>query len=199
MTPTPARRRFRRAHVLAIGAALFLAPIAIGVLFVEDSPALAENAGGANPDAGAAPAPAGSGLGGNGIGNGNGNGAAAARSPNVKIIFKINPPTRAIVSWGKRRLGIIKGKEPLIIERPRDSGPLDVVVRAEGCLPVHTRAYTFTSSVVAVKVTPIDKKNTLFGYREEVTDVDGGAGSGATPDGGVAPPVPPTPPAPPTP
>lgn len=185
-----AGRRFRRAQVLALGAAIVAAPTVLGVLFVEDSPALAENAGAANagaanPDAGA-PAPAAAPV---QIGNGNGNGGAV-RLPNVKIIFKINPPTRATVSWGKRRLGIIKGKEPLIIERPRDSGPLDVVVRAEGCLPVHTRAYTFTSSVVAVKVTPVDKKNTLFGYREEVTDADGGAGPGASPDGGVPPPAP---------
>jgi hypothetical protein len=82
------------------------------------------------------------------------------------VVFKTVPPTQATVSWGKKRLGIIKPKVPLVVERNRDSGPLDVVVHAEGCLPVHSRVYTFTDSVLAVKVTPLDKKNTLFGYKE---------------------------------
>ena len=67
--------------------------------------------------------------------------------------------------------------------RPRDSGPLDVVVRAEGCIPVQTRAYTFEDSKVAVKVTPNDQKNTLLGYREEIP-ADGGMPAG-NPDAGV--------------
>jgi hypothetical protein len=103
-------------------------------------------------------------------------------SAKVKIVFKVVPPTNATVTWGKKRLGLIKPRAPLIIERPRDSGPLDVVVRADGCLPVHTRAYTFTDSTVAVKVTPPDKKNTLFGFREAPPDEDGGAGG---PDAGM--------------
>lgn len=171
--------RPRSSRALVAGAVVLAILAVAGALSIGWSRALAETAPVATPDAGVpATAP--------------GNGAAAARSPNVKIIFKINPPTRATVSWGKKRLGLIKGKEPLIVERPRDSGPLDVVVRADGCLPVHTRAYTFTTSVVQVKVTPIDKKNTLFGYREEVTEADGGTGPGpgSTPDGGVAPPTP---------
>lgn len=114
---------------------------------------------------------------------------ARAPSPTVKIVFKINPPTKATITWGKKKLGLIKPKDRLVVERPRDSGPLDVVVRAEGCLPVHTRAYTFTDSVVNVKVTTIDKKNTLFGYREAPPpDADGGTTSApGNPDGGVVP------------
>jgi hypothetical protein len=54
-----------------------------------------------------------------------------------------------------------------VLERPRDSGPLDLTIHASGFLPVHTRAYTFTDSRVAVKLTPPSEKNTLFGYREE--------------------------------
>jgi len=110
---------------------------------------------------------------------------AAAPSPNVRIVFTVLPSTKkATVMWGKKRLGVIEKGKPLIVARPRDSGPLDVIVRAEGCLPVQTRAYTFADSKVAVKVTPLDQKNTLLGYREEMPP-DGGALPSGGPDGGV--------------
>jgi hypothetical protein len=73
---------------------------------------------------------------------------------------------------------------PLTVERPRDSGPLDVMVRADGYVPVQTRAYTFADGKVAVKLTPIDQKNTLLGYREEVPSADGGVAPSAAPGGG---------------
>lgn len=105
-------------------------------------------------------------------------------SKNVRIVFTVLPSTKkATVSWGKKKLGVIAPHAPLIVQRPRDSGPLDVVVRAEGCVPVQTRAYTFEDSKVAVKVTPNDQKNTLLGYREEIPE-DGGVPAG-NPDAGV--------------
>jgi hypothetical protein len=107
--------------------------------------------------------------------------AASPQKDTVRIVFKVFPPSKATVTWGKKKLGFIKPKESLVIQRPRDSGPMDVVVRAENCLPVHTRAYTFTDSVVSVKVTPLDKKNTIYGYKE-VPPEDGGTGG---PDGGM--------------
>jgi hypothetical protein len=108
--------------------------------------------------------------------------APKPQGPNVRIVFTVLPSTKkATVSWGKKKLGVIGPKAPLIVTRPRDSGPLDVVVRAEGCVPVQTRAYTFEDSKVAVKVTPNEQKNTLLGYREELPP-DGGASS---PDGGA--------------
>jgi hypothetical protein len=118
-------------------------------------------------------------------------GVALPLSPNVKVVFQTVPPEKAMVFWGKKPLGIINRipKRSLIIERPRDSGPMDVVVRAKGFLPVHTRAYTFTDTKVFVKLTPVEEKKTLFGYREEIPDA-------GVPDGGapafVGPPAPPT-------
>jgi hypothetical protein len=110
---------------------------------------------------------------------------AAPPAANVRIVFTVLPSTKkATVMWGKKRLGIIEKGKPLIVARPRDSGPLDVIVRADGCLPVQTRAYTFADSKVAVKVTPLDQKNTLLGYREELTP-DGGVVPSGGPDGGV--------------
>jgi hypothetical protein len=111
---------------------------------------------------------------------------AAPPSANVRIVFTVLPSTKkATVMWGKKKLGVIEKGKPLIVARPRDSGPLDVIVRAEGCLPVQTRAYTFADSKVAVKVTQPDQKNTLLGYREEMTLPDGGAMSSSGPDGGA--------------
>jgi hypothetical protein len=118
-------------------------------------------------------------------------GAAAAPKPpsaNVRIVFTVLPSTtkKATVTWGKKKLGIIAPHAPLIVQRPRDSGPLDVVVRADNCVPVQTRAYTFEDSKVLVKLTPNDQKNTLLGYREELPANDGGVGPAAgNPDAGV--------------
>jgi hypothetical protein len=115
-------------------------------------------------------------------------------APTVRIVIKVVPPNNATVTWGNKRLGIIKPKAPLIFERPRDSGPIDVVVKSQGYVTVHTRAYTFTNNVLAVKLTPVDKKNTIYGYREEVPpETDGGVpgavppvpGAPATPDAGA--------------
>jgi hypothetical protein len=108
--------------------------------------------------------------------------AAAPLSKKVRITFTVLPPKeKAMVFWGRRRLGPIAPHQPLIVERPRDSGPLDVIVRAQGFLPVQTRAYTFADSKVAVKLTPPDQKKTLLGYREAPPDA--GAASN-TPDAG---------------
>lgn len=90
------------------------------------------------------------------------------------------PPVDASVRWGKTRLGVIAPKRPLVIVRPRDSGPLDVVITAEGFLPVHTRAHTFSDTKVMVKLTPPDQIVTLLGYR---VPIDAGvpiAGMGGT-------------------
>ena len=84
----------------------------------------------------------------------------------VRITIQTVPPRKAMVKWGRKSLGMIPVPHPLVVERPRDTGPLDLVIRATGYLPVHTRAYTFSDSRVAVKLTPPEEKNKLFGYRE---------------------------------
>jgi hypothetical protein len=81
------------------------------------------------------------------------------------VVFIVQPSVQATVSWGRKRLGIIKPGSPLVITRPRDSGPLDVVVQAQGYLPVQTRAYTFNDSKMLVKLTKPEASNTLLGYR----------------------------------
>jgi hypothetical protein len=83
----------------------------------------------------------------------------------ARIMFSTIPPTNASVTWGKKLLGRIGPKQPLVILRPRDSGPLDVTVSAPGYLPVQTRAHTFADTHIQVKLTTPDQKPTLFGYR----------------------------------
>jgi hypothetical protein len=91
----------------------------------------------------------------------------AAKADTVRIAIQTVPPRKAQVKWGRKSLGIIPAPRPLVVERPRDSGPMDLAIRASGFLPVHTRVYTFTDSRVSVKLTPPSEKNKLFGYREE--------------------------------
>jgi hypothetical protein len=152
-----------RVGLAALAVVLVIAPLALVAL----------------ADDGAAPAPAPAPA-----------GAAAPAAPKppsatVRIVFTVNPSTKkATVNWGKKKLGVIAPHAPLIVQRPRDSGPLDVIVRSDGCVPVQTRAYTFEDSKVSVKLTPNDQKNTLLGYREELPSADGGV-TAANPDGGV--------------
>ncbi|HVZ73555.1 MAG TPA: hypothetical protein VHJ20_14350 [Polyangia bacterium] len=101
----------------------------------------------------------------------------------VKVTLVANPPApRVLVLWGKRRLGFIMPKQPLVLQRPRDSGPMDLVLQSDGFLPVQTRAFTFGDNKITVKLTPLAEKNTLIGYRQELPpDVP----PGVPPDGGA--------------
>lgn len=86
----------------------------------------------------------------------------------ARITFTTVPAVQATVSWGTAKLGRITPQAPLIVKRPRDSGPLDVIVRANGFLPVHTRAHTFADNKLQVKLTRPDQKSTLLGYRAPI-------------------------------
>ena len=86
----------------------------------------------------------------------------------ARIVFTTVPLTNATVTWGKTRLGVISPSQSLVIVRPRDSGPLDVMVRAPGYLPVQTRAHTFADTRIVVKLTKPDQTQTLVGYRAPI-------------------------------
>jgi hypothetical protein len=110
----------------------------------------------------------------------------APPSNTVKItIITVPQAKKVMVLWGKKRLGIIAPHQPLILQRPRDSGPMDLIVQSEGYVTVQTRAYTFADTKHAVKLTPIDQKKTLLGYRQEVPSPD--AGAAPPPDAGAPP------------
>ena len=100
--------------------------------------------------------------------------APAVEPPaNVRISIRSSP--RASVVWGRKTLGTT----PLSVERPRESGPMDLVLYAKGFLTVHTRAYTFRNDSLSVDMTPVAKSGTLLGAKKAPP---------ATPDGGVPPP-----------
>jgi hypothetical protein len=107
--------------------------------------------------------------------------AGVQSSTTATITIWTVPYTTANVFWGKKLLGKIVPGRPLVIVRPRDSGPLDLMVRAGGYLSVQTRAHTFNDSKVVVKLTKPDKKNELLGYR---IPLDGGL-EGGLPEGGL--------------
>ena len=74
------------------------------------------------------------------------------RSENVRLKLWVLPVTAEVV-WGAKRLGTA-GRDPLEIERPRNSGPLDLVVRAPGYLPYNTRLLTDRDDSVTVRLIP---------------------------------------------
>lgn len=118
-------------------------------------------------------------------------------SDKATIVFITVPNVTATVTWGRKLLGKILPGTPLVVVRPRDSGPLDVMVRAPGYLAVQTRAHTFSDSRILVKLTPPEKKNELLGYRIPIeagpeAGLDEAGVLGA--DGGVFAPVVPAPP-----
>lgn len=100
--------------------------------------------------------------------------------PKIKIIVRAKGADKALVFWGKKKLG----ETPVTLERPRDSGPVDLVVRSDGFFAVHTRAYTFHNDVVYVRMTKLEDRMTLFGAKRDVNEPP----PGGVPDGGAPPP-----------
>lgn len=95
--------------------------------------------------------------------------------PTVNLSVNTAPRVKAQVTWG----GALLGDTPLTLPWPKDSGPVDVVVKADGYVPVHTRLYTTGNDGVTVKLTAEAEKSSLFGYKRELPP--------PAPDGGVAP------------
>ena len=109
----------------------------------------------------------------------------------VKLTIKSIPP-KMKVYWGRKLLG----ETPVIVPRPLDSGPMDLVFKLDGYFPLHVRAYTYKSDTVVMKATKLTDRMKLLGAKQDLLP------EGGTPDGGVpaeAPVVPPLPSAPPLP
>ncbi|MEO6952898.1 MAG: hypothetical protein ABI321_13920 [Polyangia bacterium] len=88
----------------------------------------------------------------------------APRPPSKIKIFVRTSPTKMFVHWGKKNLGLT----PLTVERPRDSGPVDLVLRGTGFFPMHTRAYTVKNDTISVKMVKLADRMTVFGAKAEV-------------------------------
>jgi hypothetical protein len=83
------------------------------------------------------------------------------RSETVKIKVLGGDKRQAHVFWGRKDLGVA----PLEIERPRHSGPVDLVVMAPGYLPFHARAFTDRDDLISVHLYSAAEAPQLLGYR----------------------------------
>lgn len=124
----------------------------------------------------------------------------------VRISLRTSPPRKAKVYWGRKLLGMT----PLQFERPRASGPLDLVLRADGYFPVHVRAFTDWNDGLTIELTKLSDRMKLFGAKRELpaepeaAGATGPAASAAPSPSGPSPaaasptvPAPPSPAAPP--
>ena len=87
-------------------------------------------------------------------------------SETVTIKLVADPARKARVSWGRKDLGFA----PLEIQRPRGSGPLDLVVVAPGALTLHTRVYTDRDDKLALRLYAESEAPNMLGYRAPVED-----------------------------
>jgi hypothetical protein len=103
---------------------------------------------------------------------------AAPRPAKIKLTIKSVPP-KSWVFWGKEKLG----QTPVQLERPRDSGPVDIVVKNDGFLTLHTRLYTVRNETLVVRLVKVADRMTVLGAKAELPPEN--------PDGGAPPPPPP--------
>jgi hypothetical protein len=86
--------------------------------------------------------------------------AAATGGPQVTIKLFADAAKKAHVFWGRKDLGLA----PLEIQRPRGSGPLDLLVTAPGFLPLHTRVFTDRDDALSLRLYDAESARGLLGY-----------------------------------
>ena len=86
--------------------------------------------------------------------------AVAPGGPQVTIKLLADAGKKAHVFWGRKDLGLA----PLELQRPRGSGPLDLVVNAPGFLPLHTRVFTDRDDILSLRLYDADSARGLLGY-----------------------------------
>jgi hypothetical protein len=92
------------------------------------------------------------------------------RSETVKLKLAISPSVRATVQWGRKRLAETRpGEMTVDLERPRGSGPLDLVIRADGYLPHHVRLFTDRNDRLSVRLSRPEEARSLLGYKPPAT------------------------------
>jgi len=82
------------------------------------------------------------------------------RSQLVTIKLIADARRKAHVFWGRKDLGEV----PLSLQRPRDSGPLDLLVTAPGYLPLHTRVFTDRDDQLFLRLFSLSEAPQLLGY-----------------------------------
>jgi hypothetical protein len=87
-----------------------------------------------------------------------------AGHPTVQLTLKTKPRVRAVVYHGKEELG----STPLQLTWTKDTGPIDIKLRAAGYLTVNSRLYTHRNDHVTVQMFKTDEAHLLFGYKKKV-------------------------------
>jgi len=87
-----------------------------------------------------------------------------AGNPSVQITLKTKPRVRAVVYHGKEELGVT----PLQLTWAKDTGPIDIKLKASGYLTVNSRLYTHRNDHVTVNMFKTDEAHLLFGYKKKV-------------------------------
>ena len=82
------------------------------------------------------------------------------RSETVTIKVIVDARRKAHVFWGRKDLG----EAPLEVQRPRNSGPLDLTVSAAGFLPLHTRAFTDRDDKLILRLFSAEEAPQMLGY-----------------------------------
>jgi hypothetical protein len=77
----------------------------------------------------------------------------------IKLVADSNRKAR--VFWGRKDLGLA----PLELQRPRGSGPMDILVVAPGALPLHTRVFTDRDDKISLRLYAESEAPNLLGYR----------------------------------
>jgi len=93
-------------------------------------------------------------------------------SETVTIKLVADPQRKARVFWGRKDLGLA----PLELQRPRGSGPMDLLVVAPGALPLHTRVYTDRDDKLGLRLFAESEAPSMLGYHEpaETSATDAG-------------------------
>jgi hypothetical protein len=87
-------------------------------------------------------------------------------SETVTLTLTISPPVKAVVMWGAKQLARTAPDSPTVeLERPRNSGPLDLEIRAEGFLPHHTRVHSDRNDKLSVHLVRPSEASSLLGFR----------------------------------
>ena len=96
-----------------------------------------------------------------------------AGHPPVTITIKTSPRVRAGVYHGKEKLGTT----PLQLTWTKDTGPIDLTLRAGGYLTVNSRFYTHRNDRVTIQMFKTTEAHRLFGYKKKVKSKEEEAGA----------------------
>jgi hypothetical protein len=90
----------------------------------------------------------------------------AGPRPESKMLLRVLSADTEVF-WGAKRLGIAKRGEPFEIVRPQHSGPVDLLLRAPGFLPYHTRLFSDRDDRITVDLVRPTQAPSLNGWRPD--------------------------------